>query len=175
MATNPTQQSLLDRLRAGNPRKHPGWKRTRYEFILEYGWWYEPSLLPKGVKGASPGECFKNAFDLALDDESLIYCEGVVLGTEASLPVHHAWVTDGSGQAIDNTLEAPAGAYAGVPFLTGFVNLYHLRNEAIIGLLDDYLHDWPMLGELGDRPGEWLAPKGRGMAPLSIEQARRRQ
>ena len=175
MAPNPNQQALLDRLRAGNPRRHPGWKRTRYEFILEYGWWYEPSLLPKGVEGASPGECFKNAFDLALDDDSLVYCEGVVLDAEASLPVHHAWVTDGTGQAIDNTLEAPAGAYAGVPFLTGFVNLYHLRNEAIIGLLDDYLHDWPMLGELGDRPGEWLAPKGRGMAPLSIEQARRRQ
>jgi len=29
--------------------------------------------------------------------------------------------------------------------------------------------------ELGDRPGGWLAPKGRGMAPLFIKQARRKQ
>ena len=175
MAPNPIQQALWDLLRAGNPRRHPGWKRTRYEFILEYGWWYEPSLLPKGVKAAPPGECVKNAFDLALDDDSLIYCEGVVLGTEASLPVHHAWVTDGTGQAIDNTLDAPAGAYAGVPFLTGFVNLCHLRSEDVISLLDDYLHDWPMLGELGGRPREWFDPDGRGVAPFSGKQARRKQ
>jgi hypothetical protein len=165
----------LDLLRPGNPRRHPGWKRTRHEFVLECGWWYEPSLLPEGVESAPAGECFKNAFELALDDDSLIYREGVVLETEASLPVHHAWVTGGTGQAIENTLKAPAKAYAGAPFLTGFVNLYHLRSEAVIGLLDDYLHDWPMLGELGDRPREWLDPKGRGVAPLSVEQAWRKQ
>ena len=175
MAPNPTQQALVDLLRAGNPRRHPGWQRTRYEFILEYGWWYDPSPLPEGVESAPPGECFKHAFDLAWDDDSLIYCEGVVLDTEASLPVHHAWVTDGTGRAIDNTLAAPAGAYAGVPFLTGFVNLCHLRSEAVTNLLDDYLHDWPMLGELGDRPREWLDAKGRGTAGLSGEQARRKQ
>ena len=51
-------------------------------------------------------QCHTNAVNLALDDDSLIYCEGYALFKEASLPVVHAWVTDGNGKAIDNTLAA---------------------------------------------------------------------
>ena len=82
-------------------------------------------------------------------------------------------VTEDFAKANPVVSRNSTGAYAGVPFLTGFVNLCHLRSEAVTNLLDDYLNDWPMLGELGDRPREWLDPRGRGMAPLSIEQARR--
>ena len=118
----------------------------------------------KTKERANPGECFKNAFDLASDDPKLIYCEGFVLGPRVA--VHHAWVTDGTGRVIDNTLTEPATAYAGVPFGTSFLNVYHLRNRAVICLLDDYLHDWPMLCELGDRPDEWLEQTGKGIARL---------
>ena len=163
----PTQQALLPLLQAGNVRRLPTWKRTRYEFILEYGSWYEPSPLPKGVKKAPPGKCFVNAFDLILADDSLVYCEGVVLAPSGSVPIHHAWVTNGMGRAIDNTAEASVGAYAGVPFTTTFLNHYHLRNGEIVSLLDDYMHDWPMLCDLGDRPGKWLEPRGKGVASLS--------
>ena len=93
-----------------------------------------------------------NAFNLALDDDSLIYCEGVVLPLDGSVLVHHAWATDGTGRAIDSTVETLAGAYAGVPFNTMFLNHYHLRNREVVSLLDDYLHDWPMLCELGIDP-----------------------
>ena len=172
---SPTQHALLDALRAGNARRHPAWKRTRYEFILEYGWWYEPSPLPEGIEANPPGQCFMNAFNLALDDDSLIYCEGVVLPLGGSIPVHHAWATDGTGRVIDSTVESLAGAYAGVPFNTMFLNHYHLRNREVVSLLDDYLHDWPMLCELGDRPREWLGHKGKGVAPLSGGEARRKQ
>jgi hypothetical protein len=39
-------------------------------------------------------------------------------------------------------------------------------NEAIICVLDDYLNDWPILGELGDRPDEWIDRRGGGTAML---------
>ena len=165
---SPSQRSLLDLLRAGNPRRDPSWKRNKYEFVLEYGWWYEPSKRPKGLKLGPPSRCFKNAFCLALDDNALTYCEGFVLSAGGGVLIHHAWVTDGQGHAIDNTLRATDGIYAGVPFNTSFVNRYHLRNKAITCLLDDYLHDWPLLRELGDRPGEWLEANGRGAASLAI-------
>ncbi|HDZ36949.1 MAG TPA: hypothetical protein ENH62_01455 [Marinobacter sp.] len=165
---NPSQQGLLDVLLAGNPRRAPSWTRTRYEFIVEYGWWYEPAPRPKGIRLGRKRQCFKNAFNLALDNASLTYCEGFVRDPSGSLLILHAWVTDGHGRAIDNTLREPPSAYAGVPFRTDFLNDYHLRNRAVICLLDDHLHDWPMLGELGDRPEEWLEPKGQGAARLLI-------
>ena len=162
------QQALLDLLRAGHPGKRaPSWKRSKHEFVLEYGYWYDPLPLPDDIEQGTLQECFTNAFNLALDNKSLIYCEGFVLSRTKETLIHHAWVTDGTGRAIDNTLVPPATAYAGVPFITDFTNRYHLRNRAIICLLDDYEHDWPLLGELGDKPQEWLDLKGRGITKLT--------
>ena len=161
----PNQQTLIDLLIVGVPGRDLLWKRDKFQFVLEYGWWYEPLPLPKGIRRGRPSACFKNAFNLALDDESLTYCEGFALIPGGKL-LHHAWATDGTGRVIDSTWELPAMAYAGVPFNTHFVNLYHLERHAIVSLLDDYLHDWPMLRELGDRPKEWLEKKGRGVAPV---------
>jgi NAD(P)-dependent dehydrogenase (short-subunit alcohol dehydrogenase family) len=74
--------------------------------------------------------------------------------------------TDGTGGAIDNTLKVPAVAYAGVPFCTNFVGFHNLSRQAVICLLGDDEHDWPLLREFGDRPKEWLEEKGRGVAPV---------
>ena len=84
-------------------------------------------------------------------------------------------MTDGTGRTIDGTVATSAGAYAGGPFNTMFLDHDHLRNREIVSLLDDYLHDWPMLCELRDRPKEWLEHKGKGVAPLSSKEARRKQ
>ncbi len=99
---------------------------------------------------------------LLLPDDSLIYCEGYALFKNGSLPTLHAWVTDGKGRAIDTTWPQPGVAYAGVPFQTFFVNMTALKNQATISLLDDYQNNWPLGGDLGDRPHEWLEPRGRG-------------
>jgi hypothetical protein len=164
---NPSQQALLALLQHPPIRNRPpSWKRTKYEFVLDYGYWYDLTPRPKGIRLGRKNQCFANAFNLALNDDSLMYCEGFCVSLGGGLLVHHAWVTDGAGRVIDNSLKEPAAAYAGVPFNTNFVNLYHLKNEAMICLLDDHLHDWPMLGELGDRPDEWLEAAGRGLAKV---------
>jgi len=142
-------------------------KRTFQEFILEYGWWYEPAELPKQFAHGTPQECHKNATDLMLADESLVYCEGYALFKSASLPTLHAWITDGQGRAIDNSWPQPGLAYAGVPFQSGFVNLTALKNRATISLLDDYQNSYPLRGDLGDRPDEWLELRGRGTARIN--------
>jgi len=135
-------------------------KRTIPQFVLEYGWWYKAAKLPKGIAIGTPKECHRNAADLALADDSLIYCEGYAIFK--SQPTLHAWVTDGHGRAIDNTWAKPGVAYAGVPFQTDFVNLTMLKNHAFISLLDDYRNRFPLRGDLGDRPDEWLELRGRG-------------
>ena len=166
---NPDQQRLLARLQ--HPpilNRPPSWKRTKYEFVLEYGYWYEPAPRPKGIRLGRENRCFVNAFKLAQDNPDLIYCEGFCLATGSSLLIHHAWATDGSGRVIDNTLREMAAAYAGVPFRIQFLNANLLKNRAVICLLDDYLHEWPMLHELGDKPKLWYEEKGQGVARLVV-------
>jgi hypothetical protein len=55
-------------------------------------------------------------------------------------------------------------AYAGVPFKSLFVNMTALQNRATVSLLDDYENNYPLRGDLGDRPDEWLELRGRGTA-----------
>jgi hypothetical protein len=168
MATAP-QAELLDFLRRSEatPSAKALLKRTFQEFVLEYGWWYEPAQPDVKVATGTPQECHKNATVLALADDSLIYCEGYALFKSGSLPTLHAWVTDGRGRAIDNTWPQPGVAYAGVPFTSLFVNMTALKNQATISLLDDYQNNWPLRGDLGDRPDEWLEPRGRGIKRLN--------
>jgi hypothetical protein len=47
-------------------------------------------------------------------------------------------------------------AYAGVPFKSLFVSVTTLKNHATINLIDDYLNDWLLRRDLGDRPEVWL-------------------
>lgn len=107
-------------------------KRTCQQFVLEYGWWYEPVELPKQIALGTPNECHKNATDLMLTDDSLIYCEGYALFETGMTPTIHAWVTDGHGRVIDNTWPKPGVAYAGVPFKSVFVSMAMLKNHAMI-------------------------------------------
>lgn len=166
------QDILLEFLRSSQPTPAAKalLKRTMQQFVLDYGWWYEPAELPKHVPLGTPQQCHKNAMDLAMADDSLIYCEGYALSKGSSLPTLHAWVTDGQGTAIDNTWPQAGVAYAGVPFRVGFVSMTALKNDAIGSLLDDYTNDYPLRGDLGDRPAEWLEPRGRGMSRVGCQQ-----
>jgi hypothetical protein len=144
-------------------------KRTLQEFVLEYGWWYDPAELDAKFPTGTPQECLKNATDLILDDDTLIYCEGYALFRSGSQPTLHAWVTDGRGRAIDNTWPKLGVACAGVPFKSLFVTMTALKNRAIVSLLDDYQNNYPLRGELGDRPDEWLDLRGRGIERVGIQ------
>ena len=137
-------------------------KRSAQQFVLDHGWWYEPIEVPRSIATGSIQECHTNAVDLVLADSSLCYCEGFALFKGGGQPTIHAWVTDERGRAIDNTWPQPGVAYAGVPFKSLFVNITSLKNRAIISLIDDWTNGWPLRGDLGDRPSEWLEMRGRG-------------
>jgi hypothetical protein len=165
-AVTPEQIELLEFLRSSQPTPAAKalLKRTMQQFVLDYGWWYEPAGLPEHVHPGTSQECHKNATVLALEDDSLVYCEGYALFKGSSLPTIHAWVTDGQETAIDNTWPQPGVAYAGVPFRIAFVSMTGLKNRGFGSLLDDYMNGYPLRGDLGDRPEEWLEPRGRGTA-----------
>ena len=154
------------------PNARPVLKRSFLDFILEYGRWYEPSVVPTGFATGTRKQCFRNAADLAQPDGSLVYCEGYALFKAGMFPVPHAWVTDGQGRAIDNTWPTPGVAYAGVPFTWSFVTMMALKNNAFGSLLDDGENKWPLRGDLGDRPDEWLEDRGCGVERVSSIQER---
>jgi hypothetical protein len=166
---NPYQNELLPFLQGSErtPEEGARLKRTLQEFVMEYGWWYEPARLTNGIAPGTPQECHTNATDLALADDSLIYCEGYALFKSGGVPTIHAWVTDGNGRAFDNTWPQPGVAYAGVPFQSLFVSLTALKDRATISLLDDYQNNYPLRSDLGDRPEEWLEVRGRGVARIT--------
>lgn len=91
-------------------------KRTFQEFVIDYGWWYEPVELPREIALGTAQQCHKNGTDLALADDSPVYCEGFALFNSGSLPTLHAWVTDGQGRAIDNTWSRPDQAWPTLVF-----------------------------------------------------------
>jgi hypothetical protein len=159
------EQAMLTQLRAKDSTNPKGvLKRTSKQFVLEYGWFYKRAPLPQDVVLATRGECYNNALCLALENPSFVYCEGFAAGKGGSR-IHHAWVTDGRGRAIDNTWVPPGMVYAGVPFKAGFVSLIGLMNDGVGSLLDDWEHDWPLLRELGDYPESlsshlWILPCG---------------
>src|SRR5437016_1844254 len=100
---NQFEEAMLRQLRAKERTNPKGiLKRTSRQFVLEYGWWYELGPLPEDVTPANPNECYNNALNLVLDDSSLTYVEGFA-AEEGGPRIHHAWVTDGKGRAIDNT------------------------------------------------------------------------
>jgi hypothetical protein len=163
----PFEQALLRQLRIKDSTNAKNiLKRTSCQFVLEYGWFYEPASVPKAVKMASEGECYNNALILALTDPSLIYVEGFT-ASEGGVRIHHAWVTDGRGRAIDITWAAQGAVYIGVPFKSGFVSLMGLKNKGVGSPLDDWENGYPLLRELGDRPEEWLEPRGNGFAKVT--------
>ena len=119
-------------------------------------------------------ECFANAFLLAMAEPALTYCEGYATHSSGGLAVLHAWVTDGSGNAIDNTWPTEGVAYAGIPMKADYLNRRFLKNEAVICVLDDYLHDWPLLVGGGDGPDDWLERKGVGLKQIKRPKERSR-
>jgi hypothetical protein len=173
---SPLQEALLEFCRKNDALMKPSiaLKRTVYGLLLEYGWWYEYDLLPEGIQYGKPQQCFDNAYDLMADRKDLIYCEGFAILGRSYKPAHHAWVTDGTGVAIDPTWRTGGVVYAGIPIKAFYAMATTVRNQPEKGFLNDWLNKYPLLGELGDRPTEWLEPKGKGVALLLGKAARRK-
>ena len=165
---NEQQQQLHDQLvsEVPTPAAKGRYERTFGQFILDYGWWYEPAPLPDGVEVGTPQQCHTNAHELAMEHSGLIYCEGFALFKDGGLRTLHAWVTDGEGRAFDNTWERPGLAYAGVPFKEMFVTMTNVKNHATISLLDDWQNEYSLRGELGNQPDKWYEEAGKGLAKL---------
>lgn len=92
-------QGLL--IQDGTP---PDWRYGSYQHLvadLSPGVKVASPKLPAGYEPMTIRECFRNAWNLVLEDPDLLYCEGFA---QAHLfPTAHAWVETRDGQVIDPT------------------------------------------------------------------------
>ena len=78
---------------------------------------FTPLGKPDRYEWMERGACFRNAFTLATSSSSLRYGEGYALtppGLAGGVWVHHAWVIDPDGNAMDATWRATGLRYVGI-------------------------------------------------------------
>lgn len=119
---------------------HDGWKYDGlFDLVAREGVEFRPAPIPADLKrrqARSRGKCFDRAERLAMEREDLTYVEGFARAPEG-FNTHHAWLTSGSGTAIDLAWGyQPAGEYLGIPLTTRSVAAATLDSGTIGGYLD---------------------------------------
>lgn len=103
-------------------------------FVLRNGTTFVDAVRPK--KMGQIKQCFKNASHMALGDDSLTYHEGFMKRPDLPIFIHHAWVVDRQGTAIDPTLrDVKDVTYTGVPIDTDSL-MKQLMMNRVYGVLD---------------------------------------
>ena len=106
----------------------------------------------KKVKAAPPGECFRNASELALANPELTYVEGFGCTAQVGMALHHAWVVDPQGKVIDPTW-LHGTSYCGVPVETTALQKIMLDTNTWGVFGSARLPRW-----VAEDPDSWLAP-----------------
>lgn len=124
-----------------------GMKRDGYKYVSMYDFVLREGIEFKEVMPAwncshrgAMKECYMNAFNLAMQDSDMIYCEGMACGI---IPVFHAWCVDIKGRVYDFTWK-DGHEYLGIPFATYFVMKTIFKRE-YYGMIDDWQNKWPLL------------------------------
>ncbi len=94
------------------------------------GSWWTPLPRPPRLRKRRDRACFVNCatHPLVLSGEYL-YCEGFARSGDVDIWVHHAWLGDARGNAVDVTWQEPGVEYFGRSFGLALVNA-SLREEA---------------------------------------------
>jgi hypothetical protein len=129
-------------------------------FLREHGKFFQPRLLPKGIRGGQIKACYANSYRLLNRHGKRLghaYVEGYALSD--LLNVHlHAWCVDGHGNVYDRTWNT-GQAYFGVALKANFVNREIRQRKAdgdlYFGFLDDWNNGWPLITQLADQPDLW--------------------
>lgn len=116
------------------------------EFVLRNGKPYFAAKY-KGVRGEAK-QCFKNAYDLLVVRDNLIYVEGYAIRPSLGLLIHHAWLADPKTQeVIDPTWDKPELCdYFGVPFT---------YKEVLVEVLKNTCYGLLMPGEIANTTLMW--------------------
>jgi DNA topoisomerase I len=112
-------------------------------FMLAHGQpYYADAKSFAGARG-TPHQCYKNAYEAAVDNPKLTYVEGHV--SVQGVPLEHAWTVDEHGNVRDPTIRPTKGlGYFGIPFKTDYLMKATLSNR-VYGLMGYQSKSYPQL------------------------------
>lgn len=132
--------------------------RNALPLLLQHGRRYKASPYVYPVHGALTDRCYDKAFEFAMRDDSLLYCEGFLCYKETEKVLAHGWCMTKTGRIVDPTLYAHQHlevlTYYGVPLNLDYVTRWH-EQHGYVGLLDGHMDGLP-IGVHYDSPDEWL-------------------
>lgn len=143
---NPIKKHLIEICRMHKRHLFEGNYCCLEEFILKNGRRFEMiSSLPPDIKQGKAGNCFENAYWVALENKhKYYYCEGYVMANRNTLPVFHSWVVNRQREVIDPT--CPFGRYYyGIAFRLSYVCQWLLKNNGHKSIIDNWMQGWPLL------------------------------
>src|SRR5215216_5814498 len=79
---------------------------------------FPPAPRPKGMRKRADKACYRNVCMVVIDKRyrnDFTYAEGIAV-SDLGFPVHHAWVVDRDGNAVDPTWPEPGRRYWGTTF-----------------------------------------------------------
>jgi len=118
------------------------------EFVLKEGRPFKADLKKLNRFGTGQmKQCYKNAFDLTMENSDLIYVEGFATTV---IPVMHAWVVDQDGVIADPTWKVeerlkdyePSGYYGVMFSHQQCIDIMFKSGQ--YGMLDAWTAGWPL-------------------------------
>lgn len=124
------------------------WKYQCIEdLVLKEGIKFRNCKLPKRFKKKPYKQCFRNCLVMMLDNEDLVYVEGIACWIMA-IPMHHAWLVDikNPKRVIDPTWDSDKGrTYIGIPFDKRYVSKVAIEKSDNFSILDDWKNKFKLL------------------------------
>lgn len=118
-----------------------------HDLVCKHADMYESARLINSEHQGRKQSCFNNSGLLTSilhsggHSDADYYVEGYAVHAESGLPMHHAWVEDCDGSAVETTWDELGAAYFGVRFEPLYV-IKRALDRGYFGLLDDWRNDF---------------------------------
>lgn len=131
-------------MRNMNLEKHK--HRSMADFIIKFGQHFKPYIFPKKYNMGKQKQCYKNIFNLLVEDVKLIPVIGYAM---SYIPLPHAWCVTENGNVIDPTWDYDrytwGKEYFGIPFKRKFILSQYMEKEYAYNIIDDYKNNYPLM------------------------------
>lgn len=121
--------------------------RNALPLLLQHGRRYKARPYVYPVHGALTDRCYDKAFEFAMRDDSLLYCEGFLCYKETEKVLAHGWCMTRDRRIIDPTLFAHQHedglTYYGFPLRKEYVAAWYAEH-GYFGLLDGHKDGLPV-------------------------------
>lgn len=129
---------MIDKLYLGNGINHKLAYPSMASLVLAHGTLWSADEKTFRGRRMTIKQCFKNAANMVIQNNNLVYCEGYAYASDLPIAVEHAWVLQ-DGNVIDPTLRPRPGVnyvYYGIQIKYDYLAKQLVKNR-VYGILDN--------------------------------------